>query len=86
MKVILLDNTKGVGKKDEVINASDGYARNYLLPKKLAVEANTENMSKLKARNDSIQIKFIYSICAGLNISIRDFFDRPYFENEVLTD
>ena len=47
MKVILLDNIKGVGKKDEVINASDGYARNYLIPKKLAVEANAENMSKL---------------------------------------
>ena len=40
MKVILLDNIKGVGKKDEIINASDGYARNFLFPKKLAVEAN----------------------------------------------
>ena len=50
MKVILLENIKNVGKKDEVINASDGYARNYLFPKKLAVEANTENMSKLKSR------------------------------------
>lgn len=48
MKVILLDNIKGVGKKDEVINASDGYARNFLFPKKLAVEANAENMAKLK--------------------------------------
>ena len=57
MKVILLDNIKGVGKKDEVINASDGYARNYLLPKKLAVEANPENMSKLKAKEDSNQYK-----------------------------
>ena len=37
MKVILLDNIKGVGKKDEVINASDGYARNFLFPKKLAI-------------------------------------------------
>ncbi len=53
MKVILLENIKGVGKKDEVINASDGYARNFLFPKKLAVEANNENMSKLKAKNDS---------------------------------
>lgn len=57
MKVILQDNIKGVGKKDEVINASDGYARNYLLPKKLAVEANTENMSKLKAKEDSNKYK-----------------------------
>ena len=53
MKVILKDNIKGVGKKDEVINASDGYARNFLLPKGLAVEANSGNMSKLKAKNDS---------------------------------
>lgn len=53
MKVILLDNIKGVGKKDEIINASDGYARNYLLPKKLAVEANAENMSKLNNKKES---------------------------------
>ena len=57
MKVILLENIKGVGKKDEVINASDGYARNFLFPKKLAVEANSENMSKLKNKQDSQQFK-----------------------------
>ena len=53
MKVILLDNVKGVGKKDEVINASDGYARNFLFPKKLAVEANAENMSKLNNKKEA---------------------------------
>ncbi len=53
MKVILTADIKGVGKKDEIINASDGYARNFLFPKKLALEANAENMSKLKAKNDS---------------------------------
>lgn len=53
MKVILQADIKGVGKKDEIINASDGYARNYLFPKKLAVEANNENLAKLKAKNDS---------------------------------
>ena len=57
MKVILLDNIKGVGKKDQVINASDGYARNFLFPKNLAVEANAENMSKLKAKQDSNAFK-----------------------------
>ena len=57
MKVILLDNIKGVGKKDEVINASDGYAINFLFPKKLAVEANNENMNKLKAKKQSEQYK-----------------------------
>ena len=53
MKVILKADIKGVGKKDEVINASDGYARNFLFPKNLAIEANNENMSKLKAKQDS---------------------------------
>ena len=53
MKVILKADIKGVGKKDEVINASDGYARNFLFPKNLAVEANAENMSKLKAQESS---------------------------------
>ena len=53
MKVILLDNIKGVGKKDEIINASDGYARNYLFPKKLAVEATKENLSKLDSKNEA---------------------------------
>ena len=57
MKVILLQDIKGVGKKDEVINASDGYARNFLLPKKMGVEANAENMGKLKAKQDSKQFK-----------------------------
>ena len=57
MKVILKENIKGVGKKNEVINASDGYARNYLFPKNLAVEATTENMNKLNAQNESKKYK-----------------------------
>lgn len=57
MKVILKADIKGVGKKDEVINASDGYARNFLFPKNLAIEANTENMSKWKAKQESNQYK-----------------------------
>ncbi len=57
MKLILLENIKGVGKKDDVINANDGYARNYLLPKKLAVEANNANMSNLKSKQDSNAFK-----------------------------
>ena len=57
MKVILKQDIKGVGKKDEVINASDGYVRNFLFPKNLAVEANNENMAKLKAKQDSNQYK-----------------------------
>ena len=57
MKVILLDNVKGVGKKDEIINANDGYARNFLFPKGLAVEANNANLIKLKAKQDSKAFK-----------------------------
>ena len=57
MKVILKADIKGVGKKDQVINSSDGYARNFLFPKNLAVEANAENMSKLKAKQDSNAFK-----------------------------
>ena len=57
MKVILLENVKGVGKKDEIINANDGYARNFLLPKKLAVEANNQNLAKLKSKQESNEHK-----------------------------
>ena len=57
MKVILKADIKGVGKKDQVINASDGYARNFLFPKGLAVEANNSNMVKLQAKNDANQYR-----------------------------
>lgn len=57
MKVILKADIKGVGRKDEIINASDGYARNYLFPKNLAVEANNANMAKLKSRNEAKAFK-----------------------------
>lgn len=48
MKVILLEDVKSIGKKGEVIDASEGYAKNFLFKKKLAVEANAENMNNLK--------------------------------------
>ena len=57
MKVILLDNIKGVGKKDDIINANDGYARNYLFPRKLAVEANKANLTKLQSKKDSNEFR-----------------------------
>lgn len=50
MKVILNADVKGLGKKGEMVNASDGYARNFLLPKNLAVEANAASMNELKNR------------------------------------
>lgn len=48
MKVILLQDVKGQGKKGQLVNASDGYARNFLLPRKLAVEATAENLNTMK--------------------------------------
>ncbi len=57
MKVILLSDIKGVGKKDQIINANDGYARNYLFPRKLAVEATTGNLGNLKAKQESNQYR-----------------------------
>ena len=57
MKVILLTDIKGVGKKDEIINAADGHARNFLFPKKLAIEATKENVAKLDAQKAGIERK-----------------------------
>lgn len=57
MKVILLQDVKGSGKKGDVINASDGYARNFLFPKKLAVEANAGNMTELNNHKSSVEHK-----------------------------
>ena len=48
MKVVLLADVKGSGKKGELVNVSDGYARNFLFPKKLAKEANAQAMNELK--------------------------------------
>lgn len=50
MKIIFLENVKGQGKKGETKEVSDGYARNYLLPRKLAVEANADNMNALRLK------------------------------------
>ena len=51
MKVILLEDVKSLGKKGEIVNVSDGYARNMILPKKLGVEANSKNLNDLKLQN-----------------------------------
>ncbi len=53
MKVLLLADVKGKGKKDQIINVSDGYARNFLFPKKLAVEADAKAMSDAKNKEDA---------------------------------
>ena len=48
MKVILLEDVKALGKKGEIVNVNDGYARNFILPKKLGLEATGKNLNDLK--------------------------------------
>jgi large subunit ribosomal protein L9 len=57
MKVILQQDVKGQGKKGQLINVSDGYARNFLLPRKLAVEANEKNIAVMKKDERALQRK-----------------------------
>ena len=57
MKVILKENIKSIGKKDEIVNVSDGYARNFLFVKNLAVEATPGNLAKLQTKKDSAAFK-----------------------------
>jgi large subunit ribosomal protein L9 len=52
MKIILLEDIKGVGKKEEIINSSDGYARNFLFPRKLAQEATEANLHVLNQKKE----------------------------------
>lgn len=51
MKIILLEDVKALGKKGDIVNVSDGYARNMILPKKLGVEATGKNLNDLKLQN-----------------------------------
>lgn len=57
MKVLLLADVKGQGKKDQIVEVSDGYARNFLFPKKLAVVADAKVMSEAKSKEESKQFK-----------------------------
>ena len=53
MKIILLQDVKTLGKKGEIIEANDGYARNYILPKKIGVEATAKNLNDLKLQKSN---------------------------------
>ena len=55
MKVILLQDVKGSGKKDQIVEVSDGYARNFLLPRKLAQEATADNINTMRMNDKATQ-------------------------------
>ena len=65
MKVVLTQDVKGLGKKGELVSTSDGYARNFLFPRKLAVEANSQAMSELRNREASEKHKIDTEIAAA---------------------
>lgn len=65
MEVILKADVKGLGKKGEKVKASDGYARNFLFPKGLAVEANAQSLTELRNREQSNQHKIDMEISAA---------------------
>lgn len=71
MKVILLQNVKGLGKKDEMVEASDGYARNYLIPKKLAIFADNKAQNELRGKESSRQHKIDEEIKAAKETAAR---------------
>lgn len=53
MKVILLQDVKSLGKEGEIVNVNDGYARNFIIPKKLGVEANNKNLNDLRLKKSN---------------------------------
>lgn len=62
MKVILTSDIKNVGKKDDLIEVSDGYARNFLFPKKLAIEANDSNLNTLNYKKEQERQAYIQKV------------------------
>lgn len=57
MKIVLLENVKKLGKKDEIIEVSDGYARNVIIPKKLGLPATAENLNNVRLKNKNEEKK-----------------------------
>ncbi|MBB6716759.1 50S ribosomal protein L9 [Clostridium gasigenes] len=69
MKVILLQDVKNMGKKGDVIEASDGYARNFLFPKKLAMQANDNNLHVLNAKKENERKKKLAELEAAQKLA-----------------
>ncbi len=71
MKVILLCDVKGQGKKDQIINVSDGYARNFLFPQKKAIPADAKATSELKSKEEAKQYRISEERKAALALAER---------------
>ena len=71
MKVILLQDVKGVGKKDQIIEAADGYVRNFLFPKKLALEATKANVSSLENKKKNIESQRIKELEEARSLKVQ---------------
>ena len=69
MKVILLQDVKGKGKKGQMIEVSDGYARNFMLPKKLAIEATPDAINTMKMNDKATQERIAREKAEALEIS-----------------
>ena len=68
MKVILLEDVRGTGKAGDVANVSDGYARNMLIPRGLAVEATAQNIKQLEKKKEAMAKKFAEDKAAALGL------------------
>ena len=69
MKVILLQDVKGKGKKGQMIEVSDGYARNFMLPKKMAIEATTDAINTMRMNDKATQERIAREKAEALEIS-----------------
>lgn len=69
MKIILLEDVKSLGKKGDIVNVNDGYARNFILPKKLGVEATGKNLNDLKLHKNNEKKIALENLEAAKNLS-----------------
>ena len=71
MKVILLQDVKGLGKRNDLVNAKDGYARNYLFKRDLAIEATPKNLNIMKSREQSVKNRMLTQNAEAMEVKER---------------